>query len=409
VTARAAAAIALILAGATFGVPVATVLGIVALMVEVVHAVWARRGLSGVRYARRLGSRRLAWGDETALEVEVWNRKALPLAWLEADDAIDDGLLVRDRPAVETHAFGAAMRNTWTLAPYERVVRHLHVRARRRGVFTIGPVDVSVGDLFAREAARKELPGEETITAWPRTVPAASVVRPERWGDLERAHQGLLEDPSRFAGIRPYSPGDPIRRIHARSSARLGRPMTKHFEPSRERDVLIALDLHVPRLRRHEMAGPDHDDAESLFVIAGSLARSLAAEHAAFGLTAAGYVGQPLQFADVPVARSAGQAARVLDLLARLSTPPSAPYERLLARIEHRIQSGTTIVVLTARPPGQFARFLRRLGRAGFGIAIVTAGPDAQAHAAEARRSGFVARAALLDAPWPTASELRLA
>jgi uncharacterized protein (DUF58 family) len=408
-TARAVAALALVLAGAILAVPVATVLGLVALMVEVVHAIWVRRGLNGIRYARRLGSRRLAWGDEITLDVEIWNRKALPLAWLEADDSIDEGLLVRDRPAVETQAYGAAMRNTWTLAPYERVVRHLRVRARRRGVFTIGPVDVSVGDLFAREAARTELPGHETVTAWPRTVPTASIVRPERWGDLERARRGLLEDPSRFAGIRPYSPGDPIRRVHPRSSARLGQPMTKRFEPSRERDVLIALDLQVPRSLHREVGGPAGDDGESLFVIAGSLARSLEAEHAAFGLTAAGYVGQPMQFADVPVARSAGQAARVLDLLARLSMPPSAPFERLLARIERRTASGTTVVVLTARPLGRFVRPLRHLRRAGFGIAIITAGPDAHAHAAEARGAGFVARAAILDGPWLTATELQLA
>jgi hypothetical protein len=172
--------------------------------------------------------------------------------------------------------------------------------------------------------------------------------------------------------------------------------------------VLIALDLQVPRALRREL-GPDDDAGESLFVIAGSLARSLAAEHAAFGLTAAGYVGQPMQFADVPVARSASQAARVLDLLARLSMPPSARYESLLARIERRVATGTTIVVLTARAPGQFVRPLRRLRRAGFGIAVIAVGPDAAAHAAEARGAGFVARAAVLDGPWPTASELRLA
>ena len=56
---------------------------------------------------------------------------------------------------------------------------------------------------------------------------------------------GLAEDPSRFAGIREYTPGDPIKRIHPRASARLGRPSTKRFEPSRDREVLIALDIQT--------------------------------------------------------------------------------------------------------------------------------------------------------------------
>src|SRR3954467_15307359 len=305
-------ALGLILLGALLGVPVAAVLGIVVAMIEVVHAIWARRGLHGVRYQRRLATRRMGGGDRIDLDVEVWNRKRLPLAWLRADDAISPGLAVEGQRSIETELFGPTLRNSWTLAPYERVVRHLSISAERRGVFTIGPVDVSVGDLFARQAAATELPDGDALTVWPRTVPAPSVIRPERWGDLDRARTGLIEDPARFAGVRPYSPGDPLRRIHPRTSARLGRPITKRFDPSRERDVLLALDLQTEPGATWELS-IDDDIVEGLFVIAGSTPRSLAAEHAAFGLTAAGYSGLPTRYADVPVAHAADQAERVLD------------------------------------------------------------------------------------------------
>jgi uncharacterized protein (DUF58 family) len=408
VTPRVLAAIGLVLGGAVLGVPVAGVLGMVVLTLEAIHALWATRGLGGIHYARRLGARRVAWGEDTPLEIDVWNRKRLPLAWLRADDATTTGLVVSDRPAVDTEAYGPTLRNTWTLAPYERVVRHLRVSADRRGVFTLGPVDVSVGDLFARPAATVELDQLDTLVVWPRTVLAPAMARPERWGDLDRARRGLLEDPSRFAGIRPYSPGDPIRRIHPRSSERLGRPMTKRYEPSRERDVLIALDLQTEPGRSWELS-IDDDTVEELFVVAGSVARSLAAQHAAFGLTAAGYSGLPRRFADVDVAASPGQVVRVLDLLARLSPSPSAPFETLLARIQRRTSTGTTILVVSARAPGPFVRPLRRLGRSGFGISLLMAGPDAMANAAAARAAGFTARAAVFDDAWPRATRLALA
>jgi len=407
-TLRVLAGLGLVLAGAILGVPVAGVLGIIILVLEIVHAIWATRGLRGVAYTRRLAAPRMAWGDAMPLEIEVWNRKRLPLAWLRADDATTDGLVVLERPSVETEAYGPTLRNTWTLAPYERVIRHLRLTAERRGVFTLGPVDVSVGDLFARHAATTELTGADTLLVWPRTVPAPSMIRPERWGDLDRARRGLVEDPSRFAGIRPYSPGDPIRRIHPRISERLGRPMTKRFEPSRERDVLIALDLQTEPGLGWELSVED-EVVESLFVVAASVARSLAAEHASFGLTAAGYSGLPRRFADVPVAQAAGQAERVLDLLARLSSTPSAPFETLLGRIQRRTSSGTTVLVVSARAPGPFVKPLRQLGRAGFGIAILAAGPDGLVNAAAARAAGFIARAAVLDGPWATASRLALA
>jgi uncharacterized protein (DUF58 family) len=404
-TPRGLAAIGLIVLGAVLRVPVAAVLGIVALTVEVIHGIWASRGLRGVQYVRHLATDRLAWGDEAAVAIEVWNRKALPLAWLRADDAATSGLVVRERQTVETEEMGPTLRNTWTLAPYERVVRRLRITADRRGVFTLGPVSLSVGDLFARTAATTELPGTDTFVMWPRTVPAGSVVRPDRWGDLDRAKRGLAEDPSRFAGVRPYSPGDPVRRIHARTSDRVGTPMTKRFEPSRERDVLIALDLQTEPGPGWDLSYDD-EGLESLLVVAGSLARSLARERAAFGITAAAYSGMPRRFADVAVSSGGGQAERVLDLLARLSSNPSARYETLLARVERRTTTGTTVLALTARDPVAFVRPLRRLQRAGFGIAVLATGPEAERNAVAARAAGFPARAAMLDGPWRTATRL---
>ena len=404
-TRRGAAAIGLIAAGAFLNVAVAVILGLLAFVVELVHSIWMRRGLTGVSYSRRLSVERIPWGEEIPMTIEVWNRKRLPLAWLQADDATSEGVIVRGRPIVETEQTGLALRNTWTLAPFERVIRHVRLASDRRGVFSIGPVGLSVGDLCARQAAAGERRGVDHFVVWPRTLPAVGMARPDRWGDVDRARRGLLDDPARFAGVRPYSPGDPLRKLHARTSARLGVPITKRFEPSRERQVLLALDLQTE-------PGPDWDisfgeeSVEGLIVVAASIALSLATERTAFGLTAAGYTRSPSRFADVPVAHAAGQVNRVLDVLARLSSHPSAPFEVLLARIRRRIRPGATIFVITSRAPSPFLAELRRLRRAGFDIAILACGPDAVADAALARGAGFPARAAALDGPWRSATRL---
>ena len=49
----------------------------------------------------------------------------------------------------------------------------------------------------------------DTFIVWPRTLPTTEIEPPDRWGDLERARTGLAEDPSRFAGVRPYVAGRP--------------------------------------------------------------------------------------------------------------------------------------------------------------------------------------------------------
>ena len=131
------------------------VLGIVTLLLETIRQVWARYGLRDVTYQRRLATDRTTWGDDIPLEIEVWNRKRLPLAWLRADDEATHGVVVRERALVEGDAGGGVLRNVWTLAPFERVIRQFHVGAERRGVYELGPVALAVGDLVAAASGER--------------------------------------------------------------------------------------------------------------------------------------------------------------------------------------------------------------------------------------------------------------
>jgi uncharacterized protein (DUF58 family) len=404
VTARAVGAIGLMAVGAFLNVPVVIILGLFAAGLEAIHITWSKRGLTGVHYVRKLATERVSWGDEIEMKVEVWNRKRLPLAWLRAVEEVSTGVIVRHHPGSSEETV-SALRNTWTLAPYERVVRHVWVTAEKRGVHSIGPTHVSVGDLLARDAAGIHLDDIDHFVVWPKVVPMARLSRPERWGDLDRARSGLIEDPARFAGVRPYAAGDPLRRVHPRTSARVGAPMVKRFEPSRERQVLVAVDIQTTGGRGWEIASRGGQDVEGLFVVAASVIRSLAAEGASFGLTAPGFTRTTTRFADVPVGSGAHHADRVLDVLARLSPYPSASFEVTLARIPRRFRE-TMVMVVTMRDPSAYLRELRRLRRSGYDVLVLCCGENAAQDAEAARRAGFPARAARLDAPWQTATEL---
>jgi uncharacterized protein (DUF58 family) len=279
--------------------------------------------------------------------------------------------------------------------------------ADHRGVYALGTVRLTGGDLFARPATIDERGHVDRFLVRPRVVPAPTLARPDRWGDLDRARTGLNEDPSRFAGIRPWVPGDSLRRIHPRASARLRQPMSKRFEPSRERNVLIALDVQTGDVTWEGAAEPD--DVEALYVVAASLAAVLERDRAAFGIIAAGYALSKRRLAEVPVSDAPGQAGRVLDLLARLQTVPSAPYEHLLTLVRRTVQPNTVVVALTARDPRAFATRLRALQRAGCEVVVLATGPAAAEHAAAARHAGFLARTAVLDGPWRDAQAVVVA
>ncbi len=395
----------LVVIASFLGVPAIILLGLVLVATGAVQEVWGRRGLDGIEYRRHLPSPHGIVGDEIAIDISVWNRKVLPLAWLKADDEAAAGVVVRERDLVRAESGESVLRNAWTLAPYERVVRHFHVLAERRGVYRIGPAQLAVGDLLARPAATGASPGIDVWTVRPRSVAVRAVVSDQRWGGELKARRGLLDDPTRYAGIRPYQPGDPLRGIHWRATARLGHPVSKRFDPARQREVVVALDIETGI----GPAGADrYDDelVESLCVAAASLVRQLRAEGATVGLAAAAHSEGTRTMAYVAPGGSEGQLGRCLDLLARLSSFPSAPFERLLAMLVRSVSPATSLVVLSARDPSPYLPALRGIERSGYPVWHLGFGPAAPALIARARAAAIASSPAQLDGPWRTATAL---
>ena len=398
--------IGLAVLGALAGAPPLVLVGVLVVLIALLRGLWTRYGLRGVDYEHRLATERAVFGDEFGLDIVVWNRKLLPLPWLRADDFVPDELVLRERSLVRSERPGLSLLdNTWSLAWYERVVRHLHVVANRRGVFRMSAVRLRVADLFARDTAEEE-----------RVLPVAFVVRPRTLPVRERlidrstrgervAPMSLFRDPALFAGVRPYQPGDPLRQVHWKATARTGRTVVKRFDPSRQRELLLAVDVQTVD-GPHWLMAYDEDLLEGLCVAAASLARRTLAEGSECGLAAAVYAGTGQRVAWVPPSAGVEQLGRIADTLARVVPGASEPYERLLASLPRRVGSGATIVALTGRDPGPFLGVLRRLGRMGYAVQLVLFGPRAPARSAAARASGVAAFTAELAPDWRTSDAL---
>jgi len=121
------------------------------------------------------------------------------------------------------------------------------------------------GELRGLRRGRHELPGVASASAGPLGLarwhhpagqPAEVLVYPDmhqarhlvlrlrhgrtpQEGRLRRGPLGLGTD---FEAVREYSPGDDVRQVNWRATARLGRPMTNQYRVERDRDVVCLLD-----------------------------------------------------------------------------------------------------------------------------------------------------------------------
>lgn len=373
--------------------------------------VWSRFGMGRVEYERRLGTTRAVAGDSVPLDVTIWNRKPLPLPWIAAEDLITDGIAIQERPMMERDDERLGRRvlaNAWALAWYERVVRHFHLEATRRGLYEFGPVRLKVLDILGRDAGGGLLAADEMLLVGPRTVPLRLRGRDAAPIGERRATQSLHADPALYGGVRPFQPGDPLRRIHWRATARLGTTVSRRFEPSRGREVVIAVDVQTIEGPHWEMTYNDNA-FESLCVAAASLARQLLTEGASCGVAAASFTGTIQRLAYLPPQASYGQLPRVSELLARIGPISSGPYAGLLTWLTRRVPPGSVVLTLSTRDPSSYLPAMQRLARSGYRVEHVALGEEAALHAATVRRAGLYSSTATLDPDWEHADALVLA
>ncbi|MTE23980.1 DUF58 domain-containing protein [Microbacterium sp. ZXX196] len=138
------------------------------------------------------------------------------------------------------------------LAQAESVTELFRIPTQRRGVLPIGPVSVLRGDplgLFER-VERKDDPTD--LYVHPRTVPfdgeSLGFVR-----DLEgMPTTDLARDDISFHALSEYQPGDDLRHVHWRSSARTGVLMMRTYEQTRRSHFVIAISRSAREYRTDE-------------------------------------------------------------------------------------------------------------------------------------------------------------
>lgn len=131
------------------------------------------------------------------------------------------------------------------LAPLEPIRVRRSSTGLRRGRVRVGPVAIVRRDVFGLAERRVVASGALDAVVVPRHVAAAPV--PRDTGIVPRQSEGSSAVRSHggddFFALRPYAPGDDLRRVHWPSTARLGELLVRQEEASWEHGVVVVCDL----------------------------------------------------------------------------------------------------------------------------------------------------------------------
>ncbi|MCI0581226.1 MAG: DUF58 domain-containing protein [Chloroflexi bacterium] len=334
---------------------------------------WARYCLAGVSYDRRFGSTRLFYGDETELAVQIVNAKPMPLAWLIAvDDFPADVELLAGQLITSHRSRRRLLVNSLSLRWYERVTRHYRLRARRRGAWEFGPVQLSSGDIFGFSVKRESIVETQTVIVYPKTVPLTALALPDRhpFGDFKTPRR-LIEDPLRLVGAREYLPGDSFRHIHWKATAHQRDLQTKVFEPSAGRPLAIFLDA---RTSEYADEGIDRELLELAITTAASIARWAWEESYSVGLYVNSVIRPSRERIRIRPGKHSGHLIHILEALACLEEEGPWTLATILQLEAAALPYGTTVVAVTSLVNDRLLKALLELQRREHGATLVTLG-----------------------------------
>jgi uncharacterized protein (DUF58 family) len=253
---------------------------------------------------------------------------------------------------------------------FQRLKRNFTFHCTERGYHAFGPISIRTGDGFGLFTRRAKRPNREYMIVYPRIYSVAEMRLPAKnpFGDRS-AEQRIFEDPMRTIGIREWQPGDGLRRVHWKATARHRQMLSRIYEPSEDPQVLIFLNVST---MRHVWQGIIPELVERAISVAGSLAAMCVEMRLPVGLIANGFLPGSDQTIRLLPGRSPKQLVRILELLAAITPFFAQPIEELLLREAPRLPWGATIIVVTALVHDELLAALSDLEQAGRQIVLFT-------------------------------------
>ncbi|MGF9936261.1 DUF58 domain-containing protein, partial [Paenibacillus ehimensis] len=198
----------------------------------------------------------------------------LSAAWLPL---FGGRLRVEERWVHEGTGVRIVRRGTAAAGHRRGAVIHCTMQGLARGVYRQEALIVSAVDAFGLVRAKRESPGGGQLWALPggsaMAVPLPGA-GPEGTRAASRRPPGSDAVPQ-VSGTRPYAPGDPLRRIHWRSSARTGELRAKETELPAAGRQLIVLDAAGAGARAGAALWADPALAAAVEAAAGLARRAL--------------------------------------------------------------------------------------------------------------------------------------
>ena len=185
-------------------------------------------------YVQDLRDQTAVKGSSTRLSLGIYNDKPFPLTMM--------------RVRVETAVPSEQTALRFNLSPRSRISFDIPLHCAYRGLYDVGMTTIEVNDVFGLFNIRydmRRLPyyRQRVLKIFPRLIALPFLPAQSRDTKFSSGTQGRLADSGEsYADLRQHRPGDPLKRVHWKASARKRELLIKSYDLPLETAALIAVD-----------------------------------------------------------------------------------------------------------------------------------------------------------------------
>ena len=219
------------------------VIGVIVIIFILELVYYRRHALDGLSLKVDFSKSVANYGEDIELIEVAENRKAMPLPFIILKFEAPREIRFYDSSIVTSSDYHYR-EDMLTMHAYSKHTRRIKVKCRKRGYFVFPRVGITTADLFLLDHYTKEFENDSELVVLPEVIPAdiIEMLMSVTMSDMQ-CRRSVITDPFALAGIREYGPGDPMKSINWKASAKTGELMVNQNASTCTKKVHIFVNL----------------------------------------------------------------------------------------------------------------------------------------------------------------------